>query len=149
MQPFKVLDPRAPLDRVNRDQMREFAERNGITEITWDMTGDEMRYLLKKRGISDIGAPFQILGTRSTMEVRADNDPTVPTINLEDLQRQQWEQRAKEREQARKEADKGSERGPQTRAELAKECKKRGIKMQRTDTKEKLIERLNGKSHAA
>ena len=94
MRPYQVLDPRSPLDRVNRDQMREFAERNGITEITWDMMGDEMRYILRKRGITDIGAPHQILGTHSNMEVSAKHaDPSIPSINLEDLQRQQWEQR--------------------------------------------------------
>lgn len=105
MRPFKVLDPRSPLDRVSRDQMREYAERNGITEITWDMMGDEMKYILQKKGIHDIGAPHQILGSKANMEVRAANDGT-PTISLEEMQRQEFERRARERAEAQNPAPK-------------------------------------------
>lgn len=102
-----VIDPRSPLDRANRDQMREFAEKNGITEITWDMSGDEMRYLLIRRGIRDIGQTTQF--PKVTGGLKAADDGT-PTIRLEDLQHQQWEQRAKEREEANKPRKRGRPR---------------------------------------
>lgn len=119
--------------------MREYAERNGITQITWDMQGDQMKSILVGMGVKDLGLPYVQLGTRHVMQQAAPiKDPNVAEISLEEMQKQQWEQQAKQKLLK-----------TETRAELAKECKRRGIKMARTDTKEQLIEKLSGQSHAA
>lgn len=140
MQVIKVIDPRDPLERANRDQMREYAEKNGIKQINWAMAGDQMRFILRSLGVTDIGIPFHQLGTPIGSAVPSGK----PAMNLADLQRQQWEQQEKDA------LSRYHEDTPVlTRAQLAKECKQKGIKIARTDTKEKLLERLNGKQTAA
>lgn len=133
MQVLYSVDPRDKLEKANRDQLYQFAERNGIKEIEWWMAGNQMRSILKKRGIKDLGLPEHQLGQPYGS---AQPSGPVQTSSLEEMEQAQWEAQARD---VRREPEKN-----QTRAELAKECKKRGIKMARTDTKEKLLERLSG-----
>ncbi len=119
---------RDPLDFANRDELYQFAQANGVTEITEAMymggnAGEKMKRILRARGLTNI--------RHRAMPFEAPSEPAVKTTNFDDFISEPSAPLEPRRDE------------PKTRAELAKECKKRGIKMARTDTKEKLQERLS------
>lgn len=142
----EILDPRDNLEKANRDQIVQFAERRGIKQIDWRMPATQMRSILRSMNIVDIGLPAAH-GSREALQNLAfngqppDNPPLAKPKMLEELEREQWAQQAKQAEQIERERS-SPPISEMTRAEMAKECKRRGIKMERKDTKEKLAERL-------
>jgi len=123
---------RDALDFASRDELYSLAKAHGVTEIDEamymsGMGGEKMKRILRARGLNKIKPSVNIFDAPVQEQVKTTNfddlinEPTQPLV----------------RPQA-----------PQTRAELAKECKKRGIKMARTDSKEKLQERLSVQTSA-
>lgn len=130
-QPGEFL--RDGLDLASRDELYQLARSHGVTEIDEAMymagnAGEKMKRILRARGLS-IKPKMQIFDTPAEQSIKTTSfddfvsEPTAPLNRTLDHR-------------------------VMSRAEMAKECKRRGIKMQRTDTKEKLQERLS-ESHAA
>jgi hypothetical protein len=140
-----VTDPRDNLDKARRPEIYKFAQENGVKEITPEWPASGMRLELRKRGLTNIKIPHRIFGTPDNrtmlnsngapMPVSAQTQGPVEVDAAADLMRQV--------------ASGAYEQPPpdysaMTRAELAKTCKARGIKMARTDKKEILMEKLRG-----
>lgn len=149
----KVEDPRDSLGKATRDELWDFAKSKGVvpamleylSKYQWQpdrgffertqtfkadvntATKFEMENYLRNRGLFEIRPAVRVMG-------RDINAPAPDVI-------------------VRKETSGHVldfiERTSSTRAQLAKECKRLGIKMSRTDTKEVLLEKLSGQSHAA
>ncbi len=120
------------LDFASRDDLYNFAKAHGVTEIDEAMymggqAGEKMKRILRARGLTNIKQTIKIFD--------APAQESVKSTSFEELINEQS-------------APLPPRSSSPTRAELAKECKKRGIKMARTDSKEKLQERLSV-SHAA
>ena len=119
---------RDSLDLASRDELYELAKAHNVTEIDEAMYmggngGEKMKRILRAKGLSLkpklklFEAPANEAAKVSTFDDFI-NEPAPkldPRPNPSDM----------------------------TRAQLAKECKARGIKMARTDSKEKLQERLS------
>lgn len=116
---------RDSLDLASRDELYQLARSHGVTEIDEAMymsgnAGEKMKRILRARGLNNIKPKLQIFDRPAEQPVKTtsfDDLISEPTTPLG--------------------------RRIMSRAEMAKECKRRGIKMQRTDTKEKLQERLS------
>ncbi len=132
----KILneDPRSPLDRASRDELYAFAKANHVTEIDEAMymgayAGVRMKKILLRKGLTNINTSNRPL---YSADPQPSGLPPQDVDALADLPQKPLEPRADV-----------FDISTASRAELAKECKKRGIKMARTDTKEKLQERLS------
>lgn len=124
----RIEDPRGPLELASRDELYQHAKAHGVTEIDEAMymgpyAAERMKKILTAKGLTNLKTVLRPFGSPpgteepsgKTMTMDELIEQTTPTINHQVM----------------------------SRAELAKECKRRGIKMQRTDTKEQLRERLS------
>lgn len=126
----KVDDPRDNLSRATRYELCQFAAAHGVSEIHYssDMTLDDMKTVLRERGLTNIHVPPRMLGDNRPPPVHGIMDVTGGKTPV----KVQYENKI----------EPSIPVNAMTRAQLAKECKARGIKMERTDSKEKLRERL-------
>lgn len=148
----KIEDPRDQLGKATRDELWSFAKAKGVvpamleylSKYQWQpdrgfyerpfpfvatvntASKFEMENYLRNRGLYDIKPAVRVMGR----DINAP-DPTVYETP----------------QTLEKVVDDAAKN--MTRAQLAKECKIRRIKMSRTDTKEILLEKLSGQSHAA
>src|SRR5690242_18395168 len=110
------------------------------------MPGNQMRSILRGLRVFDLGLPVHQLGQPyGTAQPRPSGEPPV---DLEAVERSQWEAQARAAKQVQQERAQ-TPYHEMSRPQLAKECKRLGIKMARTDKKEALLEKLNGKQNAA
>ena len=130
----KVEDPRDSLDRARQFELYAYAQRHGISEIVKTMPAILMRRILRSKGLTNVPIPPRTLGKADVQTIAPETDANSVDAAA-DLARQFKEAKVVPIEQM-------------TRAQLAKTCKARGIKMQRTDTKEMLQEKLRGKDAA-
>lgn len=123
----RIEDPRGPLELASRYELYQYAKDNGIKEIDEAMymgpyAAEKMKKILMAKGLTNIKTTLRPFGSPPGTE-----EPSGKTVTIDELinETPMINHRV------------------MTRAELAKECKARGIKMARTDTKEKLQERLS------
>lgn len=132
----RIEDPRGPLELASRDELYAYAKANHVTEIDEAMymgayAAERMKKILMSKGLTHLSTVLKPFGAPPDTE-----KPSGKIMSIDDL--------------ANAPADPLPPRVTPTidhkvmsRAELAKECKARGIKMARTDSKEKLVERLS------
>ena len=129
----RIDDPRDTLERASRDELFFFAQERGVTEIEQNMPAILMRKILRQKGLNSINIPNRPLGANPGVVI-ADPQEKVPEMDADAALEEQWRQS--------KEAPKDvSKMGMQ---ELRSECKRRGIKMARTDNLKTLREKLVG-----
>lgn len=139
-----ITDPRDALGKLKRLELFRLAQENKITEIPSEqMPGDLMRDILRSKGIHPKSVPNRQLGTSEptvttptshrggAVEVKAP-DKIVEVSATADLARQ-WQQSREARPVA-----------AMSITELRQECKRRNIKMARTDNMTTLKAKLNG-----
>lgn len=135
MQILKIDDPRDPLSKASRYELCQLAKAHGITEIGYGKDGQtlpEMVKILHDRGIHTITMPDRPLGIYKPVVLNADDvapvssqpAPAVPVV------------------EAPSAIDKPVSEMNMT--EMRKECKRRGIKMDRTDNLKTLRDKLSG-----
>lgn len=130
---LRIDDPRDALSKAKRYELYQFARANGLNEVTEDMPAILIRSKLRAAGKTDIKIPKRTLGKVEFPDQAVTSDQANAVDAEADLARQF---------EATQEPVKSF--SEMSRAELAKECKARGIKFERTDKKEKLLERLGG-----
>lgn len=118
------------LDLASRDELFAYAQANGVTEIDNKMylgayAGEKMKKILRSKGLVSLDVKISAFEAPKThsLPVTSNVDSLINTPQAP--------------------LDPRTDAKVMSRAELAKECKRRGIKMERTDTKEKLQERLS------
>lgn len=134
---FKIEDPRDSLAKCSRDDLWDYARVKGA-DIYFphgaDTPRDDMILILRNKGCTDI--------------------EYIPTVMGRPIKPSPYRELLREKFTARKISTEmpasvgqnvpiGKSVAEMSRAELAKECKRRGIKMERTDTKQQLAERLS------
>lgn len=129
MQLLKIEDPRDPLNKASRYELCQLAKAYGIAEITYGsaLQLPDMVKILHERGIHDIKIPERPLGVYTPVVLNADEvEKTAP--------------------QPAAAADPVIETpvSDMNMTEMRKECKRRGIKMARTDNLSTLREKLGG-----
>ena len=131
---LRIDDPRDKLEKATRDELYDFARAQGVTDITEDMPAILMRRILRSKGKTNIDIPNRPLGSNPGVVAppdKAQDVVAVPEITAEeDLMRQY---------QAAKVAP-----AEMTMGQMRAECKRRGIKMARTDNMDTLRAKLNG-----
>lgn len=139
--PSEIIDPRGSLERARRLELYRFATENGVSEIKDTMPADLMRSILRGKGLTNIAVPRRELGamqpTFTTPNSHRSGQPqprqpdVIATVDATADLARQWAQQ----EAAKSVSD-------MTITELRKECKRRGIKMARTDTMTILKDKL-------
>ncbi len=147
MQLNKIQDQRAPLFRLTRKELEYLARKEGRNDVVPGMPADLMRQQFIARPPSSFPRPMRgHLGSlkqlripkyEDWLKVAFSNAPIpepqeqkVEEVNTADDLRRQWEA-----QQAPM---------PMTITEARQECKRRGIKIARTDKLVDLREKLNG-----
>jgi hypothetical protein len=157
-------DPRDALERATRRELELFAQARGVTEVDPRMGAILMRQILRAKGVTDILSMFPHLGRRTvgqaggvnaTNPLRNRGGKVVTVDATEDLMRQWREQLAREglspapAPQPMPAAPTPAEKPRQAKnkiAALREECKRRGIKMSRTDKLADLRAKLDGEN---
>ena len=142
-----IEDPRSNLDKARRSELYEFAKNNGVTEINDNMPAILMREILRGKGLTRIPVPDRRLGQtnqpnprphyQNTMAAPGGQQPAPKGVAVDavaDLARQY------QQEQRRPLAD------SMTIGELRKECKARGIKLERRDNMTTIRAKLRGEN---
>jgi hypothetical protein len=133
MQLLTSVDPRDNLEKAKRMELFRFARQNGIKEIEEAMPAMLMRKILRSRGMTNIRVPDRPLASTRPTSMEAMTTSQVNVIDAEtDLERQYM---------AEKQA---SDFDAMPMNELRAECKRRGIKMSRTDNLQSLRDKLRG-----
>jgi hypothetical protein len=133
MQLLTSVDPRDNLEKAKRMELFRFARQNGIKEIEEAMPAMLMRKILRSRGMTNIRVPDRPLASTRPTNMEAMTTSQVNVIDVEtDLERQYMA----EKQAADYEA--------MPLNELRAECKRRGIKMARTDNLQSLRDKLRG-----
>jgi hypothetical protein len=158
-------DPRDALERATRRELELFAQARGVTEVDPRMGAILMRQILRAKGVTDILSVFPHLGRRVVGQAggvnasnpfrNGQNGKVVQVDATEDLMRQWREQLAREglqpapAPQPMPAAPTPAEKSRQAKnkiAALREECKRRGIKMSRTDKLADLRAKLDGEN---
>ncbi len=131
----KIDDPRDLLEKATRDEIFDFAVAQGVAEITEDMPAIIMRNILREKKKTNIKIPDRPLGANPGVELikareSMQETETVPEVNADDDLMRQY-QTSKVEPQS------------MTMGQLRAECKRRGIKMARTDNMQTLREKLS------
>jgi hypothetical protein len=61
----KIDDPRTPLDKARRRELYDFAQANGVTEITDQTPAIIARHILRQKGLTRIVIPPRPLGAQN------------------------------------------------------------------------------------
>lgn len=146
--PGQTFDPRNPWDRARRIEIVRYAKEQGIAEIDEQMPKDLMVRRLTALGVPPpsvpprmIGIPDARTGDTSPDSHRFTAQQSQPTelavLDAADVLERDWQaQRVKPAEVNAKPVNEITE--------LRKECKRRGIKLARTDNKITLKAKLSG-----
>jgi len=138
MQLLSITDPRDNLEKANRDELARFAREKGISEIKDEMPAILMRKILRGRGLVNIAVPNRPLGFYEggkNYGGEAITDTQISSVNSDDVLEQGWQHEQKP------EVVSPNDMGIR---ELRKECKRRNIRMARTDNIQSLRAKLNG-----
>ncbi len=153
MQLTKIIDPRDNLGRASRDELWDFAKANGVSFDQRTATKQYMERELRGRGLTNIRVAVRLMGAPtgevfppdgSTMTV---DQPKITEVDADaDMVRQMKEQAAKPQDWPVTSTYK--EDIPKLfmsmgMNELRAECKRRSIKMDRTDNKNSLRNKLD------
>lgn len=143
MELLRTEDPRDPLEKATRDELVAYAHSKGQIDIVEQMPAVLIRKLLKSRGLTDIKIPDRQLGgfndANSYGLVAEKSD--APSVNAEEAMIAQWQQRKDDPVEAEPVSVDDMPMG-----QLRAECKRRGIKMARTDNMEALRDKLRGQA---
>lgn len=133
----RIDDPRDTLERASRDELFFFAQSRGVSEIEQNMPAILMRKILRQKGLYAINIPNRPLGANPGV-LAPDPQEQIPQMNADEALEEQWRQ-------SKTEAKDVSKMGM---GELRSECKRRGIKMARTDNLASLRAKLSGETTA-
>lgn len=127
MQVLRIEDPRSGLERASRYELCQLAAANGITEITYECGLDlkSIIEILRSKGVHSIKVPDRPLGIYKPVLLGLEDQPRTEPVKSEPVK-----------------MDKPVKQMSMT--ELRSECKRRGIKMARTDNMNTLREKLRG-----
>lgn len=136
LQLSKTYDPRDQLEKARRKELERFAEANEVKDIVPGMPAALMRNILRARGLTRIDIPQRVLGQN---QVGSAPPPVVAesdgqTLSADDDLMRQWQTTEKPKS------------GSTEMRELRSECKKRGIKMKRTDKLVDLRAKIHGEN---
>ncbi len=135
LQLLNVTDPRDNLERAHRPELLKHAKENGVTEIVETMPAILMRKILRSRGLVKINVPKRTLGQydggRAYGGDAISETGAAASVSIDDDMERQWKQHESTQPQN------------MTMQAMRKECKRRGIKMVRTDNAETLKAKLN------
>lgn len=149
MTPGITFDPRDPWAKARRIEVFRWAQEKGITEIVEQMPKDVMVNRLKARNIPPPPVPSRMIGAHidprsgdtSPTSHRHGGQPqklaaTTVEVDAADVLERDWQQQS-------------AVAAPMNITDMRKECKRRGIKMVRTDNMATLKAKLDGKQDAA
>jgi hypothetical protein len=138
---WKQDDPRSNLEKASRYELAQLAKKMGFTDITYDTPQPIQVKMLRARGVTNIEIPDRILGDSRPLVYNTDQvAPAAPketeakSMTADELLEAQYRNELSAKEI--KEPDEMS------MTELRSECKRRGIKMARTDNLKTLREKL-------
>ncbi len=141
--PSEIIDPRGSLEKARRLELYRFAVENKVSEIKETMPADLMRGILRSKGLTNIAVPNRELGTMQPTyttpnshrsgQAQPRRPDVIATVDAEADLAKQWA--------AQEAATKAV--SSMTITELRQECKRRGIKMARTDKMTDLRAKLN------
>lgn len=134
---YRQEDPRGNLEKASRYELAQLAKRLGFSDITYDTPQPLQVKMLRSRGVTDIDIPERILG---------DIRPIVyNTDAVQPVQAQKTEAKSMTADELlEQEYQKPKTPAEMSMTELRSECKRRGIKMARTDNLKTLREKLGG-----
>lgn len=134
---YRQEDPRGNLEKASRYELAQLAKKLGFTDITYDTPQPLQVKLLRQRGITDIDIPERVLGDIRPLVYNTDQVQPVKaqkteakSMTADELLEQEYRQ-----QQPKTPAE-------MSMTELRSECKRRGIKMARTDNLKTLREKL-------
>lgn len=134
---WRQEDPRSNLEKASRYELAQLAKKLGFDDITYDTPQPLQVKKLRERGVTDINIPERILGDSRPLVYNTDKvekAPAKPTearsMTAEELLEQEFN------------ADRPKTPAQMGMTELRSECKRRGIKMARTDNLRTLREKL-------
>lgn len=136
---YRQEDPRGSLEKASRYELAQLAKKLGFTDITYDTPQPLQVKMLRARGVMEIDIPERILGDIRPLVYNTDPVQPAPeqkteakSMTAEELLEQEFRQRAPKTV------------SQMTMTEMRSECKRRGIKMARTDNMNTLREKLGG-----
>lgn len=140
---WKAEDNRDNLEKAGKYEIWKFAQEKGVREITYEMPTQVARKILRAKGVTDIGIPNRPLGAdqrtvynAGTVEETAKPQTESRSLTADELIEQEYRQdKFAVPQDARTPAE-------MSMTELRQECKRRGIKMARTDNMNTLREKL-------
>ena len=152
MTPGITFDPRDPWARARRIEIFRYAQEKGVTEVVEQMPKDVMVKRLKAKGIPPPPVPPRSIGAHINPR-SGDTSPTshrytgqtqpkaetVVEVDADEVLERDWQQQSSAPKTDR----------PMTITEARQECKRRGIKMKRTDNLVTLKAKLDGNKNAA
>lgn len=137
---WKQEDPRGSLEKASRYELAQLAKKLGFTDITYDTPHPIQVKMLKARGVMEIDIPERILG--DIRPVVYNTDPVQPAPAQKTEAKSMTADELLEQEFRQNKPDKTASQMNMT--EMRSECKRRGIKMARTDNLKTLREKLGG-----
>lgn len=135
----RIFDPRDNLEKARRKELENFAKAQGVKEIRCGMPAPLMRKILRQRGLTNITIPkHRYLGGPPDMAVQGRPQVDERPVNAKaeeideiSLLEREWER---------------PDFNAMSIIELRRECRKRGIKLKRTDKMPDMVRKLNGEN---
>lgn len=134
---YRQEDPRGNLEKASRYELAQLAKRLGFSDITYDTPQPLQVKMLRSRGVTDIDIPERILGDIRPIVYNTDAVQPVQAKKTEAKSMTADELLEQEYQKPKTPAE-------MSMTELRSECKRRGIKMARTDNLKTLREKLGG-----
>lgn len=136
-----IDDPRDALERARLPELLKFAAANGVViPREFHDKAIIVRRILRSKGLTRINVPLRVLGMPHAGQQIEPSEPVNTTDFADDLMRQ-----VRAAPPAPEAPAPRPVKGVAEIAELRKECKRRGIKVARTDKLADLKAKLNGK----
>lgn len=134
-----ITDPRDSLEKATRYELVEFANANGMKDVSEAMPAILIRRKLRAAGLTNIKVPPRLLGIVGGEMISDDRvpptDKKVVEVDADDDLARQFEQEQ-------------TDPSKMSMNELRAACKERGIKMDRTDNTQSLRDKLRGSNAA-
>ncbi len=134
---WKQDDPRSSLEKASRYELAQLAKKLGYADITYDTPQPLQVKMLQARGVTNIDIPERVLGDIRPLVYNTDAVQPAPAVKTENssitaeqlLEQEFLQQKPKAVSEL-------------SMTELRSECKRRGIRMARTDNLKTLREKL-------
>src|SRR6185437_5733367 len=141
MQLLTNVDPRDNLQKATRWELIDYARANGV-DVPADAPAIYTMKVLRSRGLTNIKIPDRPLGLYAngpeTTAPQVESETEINTASADDDLIRQYEQEKKQPPVSE-----------MSMTELRHACKVKGIKMDRTDNKQTLKDKLSGQQDAA